>query len=77
MNSLNLTESELIEVTGKKRSSAQVRILRQIGYEVKVRPDGYPLVAREHYLRVMGAFDKTEKFYKPDLSIYGAKETLN
>ena len=77
MNSLNLTESELIEVTGKKRSSAQVRILRQIGYEVKVRPDGHPLVARKHYLRVMGVFDKTEKFYKPDLSIYGTKEKIN
>jgi len=77
VNSLNLTESELIEVTGKKRSSAQVRILRQIGYEVKVRPDGYPLVAREHYLRIMGVFDKTNREYKPDLSIYGAKEKFN
>ena len=77
MNSLNLTESELIEVTGKKRSSVQVRILRKLGFEVKVRPDGYPLVAREHYLRVMGVFDKANKEYKPDLSIYGAKEKLN
>ncbi len=77
MNSLNLSENELIEVTGKKRSSVQVRILRQLGFEVKVRPDGYPLVAREHYLRVMGVFDKTNKEYKPNLSIYGAKEKLN
>jgi len=77
VNSLNLIEDELIEVTGKKRSSVQVRILRQLGLEVKVRPDGFPLVAREHYLRIMGVFDKTEKEYKPDLSIYGTKETLN
>ena len=77
MNSLNLTEDELIEVTGKKRSSAQVKILRHLGLEVKVRPDGCPLVARQHYLRIMSVFDKTVKEYKPDLSIYGAKETLN
>jgi len=77
VNSLNLTENELIEVTGKKRPSAQVKILRQLGFEIKVRPDGYPLVAREHYLRVMGVFDKTSKECKPNLSIYGTKETLN
>ena len=71
VNSLNLTKDELIEITGKVRSSSQVKVLRQLGFEVKVRPDGFPLIARKHYLKLMGVYDKNFKDVKPDLSIYG------
>ena len=72
MSSLNLTSEELTEITGKVRPSSQVKTLRQLGFEIKVRPDGFPIVAREHYLRVMGVYGRTEKETKPDLSIYGS-----
>ncbi len=75
MPKLNLTPEELFEVTGKKRISSQVKTLRQLGFEVKVRPDGFPLVAREHYLKLMGVYDNHVKNIKPDLSIYGPQET--
>lgn len=71
MTNLNLTKEELTEVTGKVRLSSQVKILRQLGFEVKVRLDGFPLVAREHYLKVMGVYDNNFKEVKPDLRIYG------
>ncbi|MCZ6804073.1 MAG: DUF4224 domain-containing protein [Proteobacteria bacterium] len=70
-NRLNLTKDELIEITGKKRSSSQVKTLRDLGFEVKVRSDGFPLVARAHYLKLMGVYDNHFKEIKPDLSIYG------
>jgi len=71
MPSLNLTKDELIEITGKVRSSSQVKALRHLGFEVRVRQDGFPLVAREHYLKLMGVYDNNYKEVKPDLSIYG------
>ncbi|GJM17467.1 MAG: hypothetical protein DHS20C13_27940 [Thermodesulfobacteriota bacterium] len=71
MSNLNLTKYELTEITGKVRSSSQVKILRHLGIEVKVRPDGVPLVAREHYLKLMGVYDNNHREVKPDLSIYG------
>ncbi len=54
-NSLLLDKEQLSIVTGKVRWSAQIKALRQMGFEVKVRPDGFPLVDMEHYRIVMGA----------------------
>ena len=63
-----LNEQELTEITGKKRNSAQVRVLRALRIPVKVRPDGFPLVSRATYDQIMGSsISDTENVYKPNL----------
>lgn len=47
--SLVLTDSELIELTRKRRPAAQVRALRYLGINHKQRADGSVLVARSHF----------------------------
>lgn len=48
-----LTQPELKDLTGRVRWTAQARVLRDMGFEVRIRPDGYPVVDREHYNAVM------------------------
>lgn len=45
---LTLSQSELEELTGKQRRSAQIRVLDALGIRFKVRPDGSLLVLRIH-----------------------------
>jgi hypothetical protein len=48
--SLNLTEAELVEVTGYKLHSKQLIALRDMGFNPLVRPrDGRPLLTRAEY----------------------------
>ena len=39
-----LTRDELAALTGRTRSSAQIRALRAMGVQHRVRPDGRPVV---------------------------------
>jgi hypothetical protein len=39
-----LTSDQLLELTGYRRPSAQVRALRRMGVEHWIRPDGRPVV---------------------------------
>lgn len=50
---LYVSAEHLIETTGKKRPSAQVRALRGMGIEHKVRPDGKVLVSLEHLNKLL------------------------
>jgi len=50
MPPLHLTQTELEEITGRKRRSAQARVLRKMGIEFRMNPDGKILVVREHYV---------------------------
>lgn len=54
-NRLTLSANELHEITGRKRHSAQIRVLEQLRIPVKPRPDGSPCVYRDAAARVMGA----------------------
>ena len=73
LNGLNLSEEDIIEVTGKRRPSAQIRVLRQLGFDIKIRPDGKPLLCREHYFQVMGAMkNKRDKTFEPNLEALNA-----
>lgn len=54
MSGLNLTAEEIFEVTGRRKYSSQISQLRTMGFTVKERADGRPLIARAHYLQVMG-----------------------
>lgn len=53
--SLMLSPDELKDLTHKSRASAQVRALRAMGIEHKVRPDGSVAVLRAHVDAQMGA----------------------
>lgn len=46
--SLFLTDADLIELTRKQRPHAQVKVLRALGIEHRVRPDNSLLVSRSH-----------------------------
>jgi hypothetical protein len=52
--SMFLTEDELVEMTGKVRHPAQVRVLNRLGIDHKVRPDGSIVVLRAVSQRVLG-----------------------
>lgn len=54
MDSMFLTEDEIADLTKKQRHSAQVRVLRGLGVEHKVRPDGSIVVLRTHAERLLG-----------------------
>lgn len=43
-----LTESELVELTGRQKCSAQARVLDAIGVPYRRRPDGKIIVFRSH-----------------------------
>lgn len=49
-----LTPDELIELTGRKRRDAQAMVLRHMGIEHRVRPDGAVVVLRAHVEQLFG-----------------------
>ncbi|MBA5686170.1 DUF4224 domain-containing protein [Rugamonas apoptosis] len=51
MSSLALTEDEVVEVTGYRRISRQMAILREFGIPCRRRPDNTVLVLRMHFLQ--------------------------
>lgn len=65
---LFLTRNELIELTGYKRSGAQLRALRQMGIEHRIRPDGAILVLRSHIESLLGGHKPTTASEEPDWS---------
>ncbi len=52
---------ELEQLTGKKRRDAQVRALRFMGIEHRVRPDGTVAVSRIHVEQSLGAMSFSDK----------------
>lgn len=49
----DLTDDEIDEICGGlKQNAAKVRYLQDLGVTVKRKPNGRPLVNREHYNRV-------------------------
>lgn len=53
--SLTLSPEELRELTHRQMPTAQVRALRAMGIEHKIRPDGSVAVLRSHLDAQMGA----------------------
>ena len=66
--SMFLDKNELISLTGRTRSDAQIRVLRFMGIEHKVRPNGSVAVLRSHVERTLGAerIEITVKDYEPN-----------
>lgn len=51
----DLTQTEVDEICrGLKQHAAQIRFLQSLGLVVHRRPNGQPLVNREHYNAVRG-----------------------
>lgn len=71
MSSVFLDSTEMAELTGRVRSDAQVRALRHMGIEHRVRPDGKVVVLRSHVEQVLGvapARGRPVKEIEPDWS---------
>lgn len=60
-----LDRDDLIHLTGRVRKDAQVRVLRFMGIEHKVRPDGSVAVLRSHVERSLGGQINADK--KPEI----------
>ncbi len=57
----NLSDAEIDDIcAGLTQSAAKVRFLTLLGFKVFRKPNGKPLVSREHYDWVMGITDKTK-----------------
>lgn len=56
-----LTNTELIELTGRRVKSSQVRVLRFMSIEHRIRPDGSVVVLRAHVEQVLGLKEPTNK----------------
>jgi hypothetical protein len=62
-----LTQEELIELTNRSRPSAQIKVLRHMCIEHRVRPDGSIVVLRHHVEQVLGGEPyKTSKPKEPN-----------
>jgi uncharacterized protein DUF4224 len=72
MDSICLTKDEIIKITGRKSSSAQIRYLRSQGFTVIPRADGTPLISRTHFEVMMGGQHHLSKpqDYQPDFSSF-------
>jgi hypothetical protein len=66
-----LDRDELVELTGRRRSDAQVRTLCAMGIEHRVRPDGSVAVLLAHVEQLFGAtapVRRQEQNAEPDWS---------
>lgn len=66
-----LSPEELVQLTGRQRRDAQVRALRYMGIEHRVRPDGTVAVLKTHVEQSFGethSHDKVVKQVEPDWS---------
>ncbi len=70
-----LDDTQLFELTKKKRSSAQAAVLSAMGIEHRVRPDGSVAVSEAHVERVLGGevFKKKTKTIEPNWGALSAQ----
>jgi hypothetical protein len=52
--SMFMTDGEVTNLTGKKRRLARVTVLRTMGIQHIVRPDGMVLVSKAHVESILG-----------------------
>lgn len=71
-----LTHEEITAITNKKRKPSQLRALRFMGVEHKIRPDGSILISRSHFEKLLDGDSSNVRFYsemEPDWSAMDAK----
>ena len=67
-----LNPGEITELTGRRRKDAQARILRHIGIEHRVRPNGSLVVLREHVQKLLAGNTVTNVVRKKTEPNWGA-----
>ncbi len=72
IRTLTLSSEQLEEITGKVRWKPQIKALKEMGFVVLVRPDGFPLVDLEHYRLKMGGVNRDE----PEIALAKLKQNL-
>ena len=70
--SMFLDKEELIHLTGRTRKDAQVRVLRFMGIEHRLRPDGSVAVLRAHVEKSLGGTEAAiaEREYEPNWAAF-------
>jgi hypothetical protein len=74
---LFLSVPEINHLTGKIRWASQIRTLRFMGIEHKVRPDGSVLVSRAHVEKLLdgdSANNRVKRKTEPDWSRFNAQK---
>ncbi len=64
MNEIRLSDSEVQDITGRSKWTAQRRMLDSLGYRYDLRADGKPIVPRA-YIESKG---RNQKYVEPDWS---------
>jgi hypothetical protein len=72
-----LDAEELIELTGRRRRNSQIRALREMGIEHKIRPDGSVVVLTQHVIEQFGVKTKQESRPRTEPNWKKFKEGLN
>ena len=70
-----LSPLEIHQITGRKRRPSQVRALRFMGIEHRIRPDGSILVSRVHVEKLLDGDSvkrRIEKYTEPNWSAISA-----
>ncbi|AIP31195.1 hypothetical protein DR64_797 [Paraburkholderia xenovorans LB400] len=62
-DSMFLTNKELVELTDRRQRASQASVLRAMGIEHRIRPDGRVIVLREHVKQQFGA--RADKHAEP------------
>lgn len=73
---LCLSYLEVCQLTGKKTRLAQVRVLRFMGIEHRVRPDGRVMVLHSHLQKVLDGESVKMRIFEnvePDWSVFDAR----
>lgn len=73
-----LSVPEINQLTAKKRRASQIQVLRFMGIEHKVRPDGSLLVSRVHVEKLLdgeSVNNRIKRRTEPDWSMFNAKKT--
>lgn len=70
--SMFLDREELTHLTGRTRKDAQVRVLRFMGIEHRLRPDGSVAVLRAHVEKSLGGsnVEIAEREYEPNWAAF-------
>lgn len=56
-----LSRDEIIQLTGKRTTASQCSVLNGMGVRYKQRPDGFPVVLRQHIQHEFGGMESTVK----------------
>jgi Domain of unknown function (DUF4224) len=73
MTTLLLSREEVADLTGRTQHAAQARVLRGMGIEHRVRPDGSIAVARAHFDSVFGGAGGGVKIKKTEPDFAGMR----